>query len=311
MLILVTALAFVLTLMVVLSGYLAAAGESPVEARLNRFIPKPEPVARPGLGQRLRSAVRGVLAAVGRHGFVTGDRTLAQSLSAAGFRATNAASLFLGVRTVVSFGPALLVLAARTVTGQTLGATLLWALLVWAFGHIVANVWLARRARRRIRQITMALPDALDLMVVSLESGLGLNATISRVGEERANLNDPLGLEFAQAAIELRTGRSREDALRALGERNGVDDMKALAAIIVQSDKLGASMARTLRVHADMLRTKRRQRAEEEARKLPIKILFPLAFFILPALFMVATGPAFLRFSGFVVLLKDRRAQLK
>src|SRR5262245_36211942 len=214
MLILVTALAFVLTLMVVLSGYLAAAGESPVEARLSRIIPKPEPVARRGLGQRLRAAVQRALAAVGRYGFVTGDRTLAQTLSAAGFRATNAASLFLGVRTIVSFGPALLVLAARTAMGQTLGSTLLWAFLVAAVGHILANSWLARRARRRVRQITIALPDALDLMVVSLESGLGLNATISRVGEERANLNDPLGLEFAQAAIELRTGRSREDALR-------------------------------------------------------------------------------------------------
>jgi tight adherence protein C len=311
MMILVTALVFVLTLMVVLSGYLAAAGESPVEARLSRFIPKPESVARPGLGRRLQAAVRGVLAAVGRHGFVTGDRTLAQTLSAAGFRATNAAALFLGVRTIVSFGPALLVLAARTVMGQALGSTLLWALVVWAFGHVVANTWLARRARRRVHQITVALPDSLDLMVVSLESGLGLNGTISRIGEERANLNDPLGREFAQAAIELRTGRSREDALRALGERNGVDDLKALAALIVQSDKLGASLARTLRVHADMLRTKRRQRAEEAARKLPIKVLFPLAMFILPALFVVATGPAFLRFSGFVVMVKDRKAQQK
>ena len=189
--------------------------------------------------------------------------------------------------------------------------TLLWAFLVCVCGHVLANTWVARRARRRIRQITVALPDALDLMVVSLESGLGLNATISRVGEERANMNDPLGLEFAQAAIELRTGRSREDALRALGERNGVDDMKSLAALIVQSDKLGASMAHTLRVHADMLRTKRRQRAEEEARKLPIKVLFPLAVFILPALLVVATGPAFLRFAGFVVMLQDRKVQQK
>jgi tight adherence protein C len=311
MLILLTALAFVLTLMVVLSGYLAAASESPIEARLSRFIPKPEPVARPGRGQRLRAAMQTLLAAVGRYGFVTGDRTLAQTLSAAGFRATNAASLFLGVRTLVSFGPAVLVLAARTAMGQRLGSTLLWAFLVCVCGHVFANTWVARRARRRIRQITVALPDALDLMVVSLESGLGLNATISRVGEERANMNDPLGLEFAQAAIELRTGRSREDALRALGERNGVDDMKSLAALIVQSDKLGASMAHTLRVHADMLRTKRRQRAEEEARKLPVKVLFPLAFFILPALLVVATGPAFLRFAGFVVMLQDRRVQQK
>jgi pilus assembly protein TadC len=307
MLILITALAFVLTLMLVLSGYLAAASESPVEARLKRFVPKAETVARPGLRQMLRDASQRVLTAVGRYGFVTGDRSLAQTLSAAGFRAANAASLFLGVRTLVSFGPALLVIGARTTTAKPFGTTLLWGFLVWAFGHVVANGWLARRAKNRTQEITQALPDSLDLMVVSLESGLGLNATIARVGEERASLDDPLGIEFKQVALELRTGRSREEALRALGERNGVEDLKALSAVIVQSDRLGASMSRTLRVHADMLRTKRRQRAEEAARKLPIKVLFPLALFILPALFVVATGPAFLRFGEFVHVLKDRR----
>jgi tight adherence protein C len=130
---------------------------------------------------------------------------------------------------------------------------------------------------------------------VSLEAGLGLNATIERVAEERSAMNDPLGFEFSSVSRELREGRGREEALRALGERNGVDDLKSLSALIIQSDRLGASMAKTLRSHADVLRTKRRQRAEEEARKLPVKMLFPLAFFILPALFVVAVGPAMLR----------------
>ncbi len=95
-------------------------------------------------------------------------------------------------------------------------------------------------------------------------------------------------------ALELRSGRSREESLRALGNRNGVDDLKALVGLIIQSDRLGASMAKTLRVHADLLRTKRRQRAEEAARKLPIKMLVPLALFILPALFVATVGPAVL-----------------
>ena len=114
-----------------------------------------------------------------------------------------------------------------------------------------------------MREITIGLPDSLDLMVVCLEAGLGLNATIARVGEERSQLIDALGEEFSFVSLELREGRSREDALRALGDRNGVEDLKSLAGLIIQSDRLGASMAKTLRSHADVLRTKRRQRAEE------------------------------------------------
>jgi tight adherence protein C len=160
---------------------------------------------------------------------------------------------------------------------------------------VLANFWLKRRARTRAAQITRSLPDALDLMVVCLEAGLGLSATIAKVGEERSTIEDILGDEFAQVALELRNGRTREEALRALGQRNGADDLKALVALVIQSDRLGASLSKTLRTHADLLRTKRRQRAEEAARKLPIKMLFPLAALILPALFVVTTGPAMLK----------------
>ena len=168
------------------------------------------------------------------------------------------------------------------------------AALAWAAGHLGANFWLGRRTRSRTRRITDALPDCLDLMVVCLESGLGLNSTIARVGEERATMNDPLGNEFSLLALELREGRSREEALRAFGERNGVEDLKALSALIIQSDRLGASMSKTLRAHADLVRVKRRQRAEEASRKLPVKMLFPLALFILPPLFITTAGPALL-----------------
>src|SRR5206468_3664168 len=106
----------------------------------------------------------------------------------------------------------------------------------------------------RVQELTTALPDTLDLMVTCLEAGLGLNAAIARIGEERSGINDALGREFAQVAFELRSGRTREDALRGLGDRNGVEDLKALAGLIIQSDRLGASMAQTLRSHADRLR---------------------------------------------------------
>jgi tight adherence protein C len=235
-----------------------------------------------------------LVAAIGSSS-VGGDSSLAQRLSVAGFRRANAAALFLGIRTLISVGPALLVLVPAVSSGKPLGRALATAAFLWFEGHALPNLWLKRRARARVAKITAALPDALDLMVVCLESGLGLNATIAKVGEERSAIADILGAEFAQVALELRNGRTRVDALRGLATRNGADDLKALVALIIQSDKLGASMSRTLRTHADLLRTKRRQRAEEAARKLPIKMLLPLATLILPPLFVVTTGPALLK----------------
>jgi tight adherence protein C len=290
-----TVATFLSVLALVLSGYRALTAEAPTARRLRTLLPDAVPPRRargpaakgPGAGQRL-------LAGVGRLGIGGSERSIAQKLSYAGFRASNAALLFLGARTLVSLGPALLVLVPQVSAGRPLGRACVLAGLVWLAGHTLANAWLAGRARRRIRRLAEALPDTLDLMVVCLESGLGLAATITRIGEERAAVDDPLGREFARVAVELREGRPRDEALRALSERNGVDDLKALCGLVIQSDKLGASMTKTLRAHADVLRSKRRQRAEEIARKLPIKMLVPLALFILPPLLVMAAGPALL-----------------
>jgi tight adherence protein C len=244
-------------------------------------------------------------AGVGQYGFQRSDGALARKLSAAGVRSANAVPVFVGVRTLVSFGPALFILLTRAGSDNPLMSSMWMAGIVWFLGHMLANAWLSRRSRIRVRTLTESLPDSLDLMVVCLESGLGLSATIARVGQERADMDDPLGFEFAQVAEELRAGRGREEALRALGQRNGVEDLKALTALIIQSDRLGASMAKTLRVHADMLRTKRRQRAEEAARKLPVKILFPLAVFLLPPIFIMVGGPAMLLLQDLVKIVAD------
>lgn len=302
MLAFVTIVTFVIAAAVVLSLYDTLTAESPVSERLRRLIP--EAAHRPRRGaEREVGLLRRLLAALGQYGFRREDASLAQRLSAAGLREPTAVAVFLGVRTLVSFGPAFLILVPQASSGKPLARTLWLAGVAWGTGHVLVNSWLRTRAQRRIRQTTEALPDALDLMVVCLEAGLGLNATIARVGEERATLNDPLGQEFAQVAFELRSGRSREEALRALADRNGVDDLKAMAALIIQSDRLGASMAKTLRVHADLVRTRRRQRADEAARKLPIKVLFPLATLLLPPLFIMVAGPAFLKFKELVKLI--------
>jgi len=281
------------------AAYQAFTAESPVARRLRELGAESPPVGvrrdERKKGPGLVGVTKRVLAILGQYSIGGSEISLTQTLSVAGMRSTTATVSFLGVRTVLSLGPALMVLVPRVSDGQPLGKSLLLAGGAWFAGHLVTNLWLKSRARKRARAIMNALPDTLDLMIICLEAGLGLNATIARVGDERSNLDDALGREFAIVSAELRAGRSREDSLRSLGDRNGVEDLKTLAGLVIQSDRLGASMAKTLRAHADLLRTKRRQRAEEAARKLPIKMLFPLAVFILPPLFTVTVGPAVLQ----------------
>ena len=282
---------------ILISGYYALTAKAPATRRLEELageFVRPEPRR----ADTQRGPVKGALMALAPYGFGGGSSSLADTLSFAGLRGPSTMLLFIGARTLISLGPALFVLVMALISGKPLSSTLLRAVVIWIVLHVIVTQQLKSRAKRRINTIQRGMPDALDLMVVCLEAGLGLNATIARVGDERSTMKDALGQEFAQVSMEMRGGRSREEALRALGARNGCDDLKALAALVIQSDRLGASMAQTLRSHADLLRTKRRQRAEEAARKLPIKMLLPLALFILPALFVVTAGPA-------VIILRD------
>jgi tight adherence protein C len=308
MLLIFTLAAFLITTGVVISGYYFLTADSPVEQRLRSVVPE-SALAR----STSKAAPRGpgiiarALTALGSLTAGNNDKSLTKLLTTAGRRGPTALFTFVGLRTILSVGPALAYLVPRISRGEPFGRTLLMALGIWALGHFIVMTLLRRSARLRVLAMQRALPDSLDLMVVCLEAGLGLTATIARVGEERSAMKDPLGEEFSQVSRELRDGRPREDALRALGERNGVDDLTALVGLVIQADKLGASMAKTLRAHADVLRVKRRQRAEEAARKLPIKILFPLALFILPALFIVAIGPSILRIGDLVGIVGSRK----
>jgi len=299
-----TVAAFLIAVGVVLSGYYLVTAESAIEQRLRTVVPDAANARAAGKPTREGPTLVGrVLTAIGALSAGSNEKSLSQLLMTAGYRSPGALLTFVGLRTLVSLGPALAFLIPRVTRGEPLGKTVILALLIWAFLHMLCMYLLRRRARRRVSKIQKALPDSLDLMVVCLEAGLGLTATIARVGYERSAMNDPLGEEFTRVASELREGRAREDTLRAMAERNGVEDLKALIGLIVQADRLGASMAKTLRSHADILRTKRRQRAEEAARKLPIKILFPLALFILPALFVVAIGPSLLRIGDLITIV--------
>lgn len=174
--------------------------------------------------------------------------------------------------------------------------TMIIGLLIAAAGFYLPDIWLGIKTAERKRRIFEGFPDALDLLVVCVEAGMGLDAAISRVGEEIKLSNKVLGEEFKIVTMEIRAGKSREEALRSLGTRANLEDVKGLATLLIQTERFGTSIAQALRVYADTFRTKRFQRAEEIAAKLPVKLLFPLIFFIFPALFVVLAGPIVIQF---------------
>jgi len=159
-------------------------------------------------------------------------------------------------------------------------------------GYIGPSFYLDRRVNTRKGAISRALPDALDLMVVCVEAGLGLDQAISRVGEEIKRPHPALSDELNLLAMELRTGVSRQEALRNFAHRTDMEEVRNLVALLVQTDRFGTSIGQALRVHSDAMRSTRRLRAEELAAKLPVKLLFPLIFFIFPSMFIVLLGPA-------------------
>jgi len=161
-----------------------------------------------------------------------------------------------------------------------------------AFGFFIPRFVLKRKIKARQHRIRVGLADALDLTVICVEAGLSLDQAMSRVGEDLRHAHPDLSEEFHLVNLEMRAGKPRAEALRNLAERTGVDDLKALVGVLIQTDRFGTSVAQALRVHSDSLRTERRQRAEEQAAKTTIKMVPALVIFVLPSMFFVTLGPA-------------------
>lgn len=174
---------------------------------------------------------------------------------------------------------------------NTSNPVFVWILALLA-GFLLPDMWLSRQVRKRQMTLRKALPDALDLLVVCIEAGLGLDQAFMRVSQELRITHPELCGELDLVNAQIRIGRTRIEAMRELASRTGVDDIKALVAMLIQTDRFGTSVSQSLRVHADDMRMKRRQRAEEAAAKTPVKMVPPLVFFIFPALFVVILGPA-------------------
>ena len=223
---------------------------------------------------------------------ITGGRLL---LNQAGIRSAGAHYVYLLVRWALPVVLVALAVVYGKVTGVTNKWVLLMVLVAGIAGYLLPDFVLRWKIRNRQEEITDSLPDGLDLLVVCVEAGLGLNAAFIKITEEFSLSSPALSEEFDIVNREMVAGKPRQEALRALTERTGVEDVKSLVAMLIQTEKLGTSLAQSLRIHSDSLRTRRRQKAEERAAKTTIKLVFPLVFLLFPSLFIVILGPGLLQ----------------
>ena len=224
-----------------------------------------------------------------------GERTKLQTrLIHAGLYRRQAMVVFLGVK-VLLIAPAFLCVAASLIGVVTLWQGLIIGLCLGIGGLIGPSFWLDRMKRKRQSNFRRALPDALDVLVICLEGGLSLSAGLRRVSTELRTAHPELASELAIVQREVQLGLTSGEALKKMGERSDLEEVRSLASVILQSERLGASLVKALRVHAESLRIKRFQRAEEKAAVAATKVLFPTLLFILPAVFVVVMGPAAFR----------------
>ena len=263
--------------------------------RIDRLTPVPAqpaglPASRTLIWRELVSRIGSAVPASGRN-----LPRLKRLLIRAGYRNPNAARSFQGLRPVTT----LICAAGALIWGwQSHAASdnLVWGIAAAAmFGFMAPMQFVRLRIRHRQKAIARGLPNALDLMVVCVESGLGIDQTMLQVAKELQSAHPEICSEFTVMNLELRAGKRRAEALHNLADRTGVEDVKKLVAVLVQTDRFGTSVAQSLRGHADYLRSMARQRAEERAAKLAVKLIFPIFFCVLPSLFVVTIGPVIMR----------------
>jgi len=250
-----------------------------------------------GMIEQVMSQLRALLewfARMNQPSNVEEARATRRQLINAGYRSVKASVFFIGAKLLLALVMACLMatIPAKVLGFPTISNLTFYYVVAAACGYYAPVLWLRRAIAARKDALQRAIPDALDLMVVCVEAGLGLDQAIGRVGEEVHRTHPELSDELNILALELRTGVSRQEALRNLAQRTDLEEVRNLVALLVQTDRFGTSIGQALRVHADSMRTTRRLKAEELAAKLPVKLLLPLIFFIFPSMFIVVLGPA-------------------
>lgn len=219
-------------------------------------------------------------------------KKLQRQLMLAGYRSNSAPMTYRAIQLCSLAGFPGVVALVCALLGRPLSSAVLWILSSFVIGFAIPRYSLKRMILNRQQRLRWGLADALDLMVISIEAGLGLNAAMMKVATELKEVHFDISEEFQLANLEIRVGRDREEALRNLADRTGVNDLRSLVAMLIQTDRFGTSIGRAIRIFSDSLRTKRRQRAEQAAQKAAVKLLLPLACFLFPTLFIAILGPA-------------------
>lgn len=287
----ITAITFLGSLAVITALLFAfMPGEIGIGARLSRLLNSAPVADETTFADRQKHKARDTLAAVGQllPGGANAGSGTELVLLRAGYRNPNALLALRGAKILL---PAVLVVLAY-VTGIYHSNAFVTFALALVLGYMLPEMWLVWRVRARQHRLGLSLPDGLDLLVICVEAGLGLDQSLIRVSEELQIAHPELSEELHLVNLEMRVGKTRLEALRELARRTGLEDIKSLVAMLIQTERFGTSVAQSLRVHSDDLRTKRRQRAEEMAAKTTVKMVPALVFFIFPALMVVILGPA-------------------
>ncbi len=228
--------------------------------------------------------------------------SMSRSLHQAGYRGNRAVRIFWGVRIFLTAAFGFGGMAVAMTSNSSMSDFLMLGGVGAAVGYMLPALTVFRKSRARVRQMKETLPDTLDLIVVCVEAGMGVDSALNRVGREQNSQGLALGEELMLANQEMQAGAARKEALLRLADRVGIDEFKQLVTFLTQTEEMGGSISRALRVYAETMRDKRSQAAEEAARKTVIKLIFPLVFFILPAIFILLLGPPGL---GIIKMLSD------
>jgi tight adherence protein C len=285
--------AFLIGVILVIYGISRSAQPDVIGERLSQFTERTMTLSELELQQPFSQRVlipmaRAILNTLGKYGPKQSADRLRLSLQQAGNPGNITPIMFSGIRIVLAV-VLLLIFAFITFRTMAFGQALMYTALGAVLGYLLPGMWLGQQIKKRKKEIVKALPDALDLLTISVEAGLAFDSAMQRVTEK---WEGELSKEFKRVLTDTRLGRPRRDALRDMATRTGVEDVQTFTAAIIQAEQLGVSIGKILRIQSDQMRVRRRQRAEEAAQKAPVKMLFPMVFLIFPALFVVILGPA-------------------
>jgi tight adherence protein C len=287
---------FIFLALLVIAGLKAPQAQDPIAERLAEFSARDEGLSLEEIELSQSFYERIILPFFNRIGQFASKFTPQATLESARRRLETAGNpmqmdpaFFLALRFIIAilFGGA--IMSLYLFGGRNIAQGFGLAALFTVIGYIFPDLWLSGRIRARQKMVFRAMPDALDLLTICVEAGLGFDAAMSRV---HAKWENDLGLELGRVIQEIRLGKLRRDALRDMADRLGVPEMTSFVAAVIQSEQLGVSMAKVLRIQSDQMRVRRRQMAEEEAHRAPIKMVFPIGLLIFPSLLLILLGPA-------------------